>query len=141
MLLFFEKVNTVFSIAKIGEYILVPHIFHAKFVPQMSQNGLKWMIHFFGGITYLTKIMADKVTVFVYDCNVYSGIMQSHLRIFVQLYISFEKELCLVHVFAAVQHCYSEVHQHALYAVELVYIFDIIDCLNIADVDHVVCLR
>ena len=85
--------------------------------------------------------MADKVTVFVHDGNVYSRIMQSHLRIFVELHISVEKKLRLVHVQAAVQHCHSEVHQHASYAVELVYIFDIIDSLNVADVDHVVSLR
>ena len=89
---------------------------------------------------YLTVIMTHKVTVLVHDSNVYSRILQSHVRILVQLHVSPEEELGLLHVLTAVQHGHSEVHQHAFYVIKLVDVLHIIDRLHVADVDHVVGL-
>ena len=90
--------------------------------------------------SYLTIIMTHKVTVLVHDSNVYSRILQSHVRILVQLHVSTQEQLGLLHVLTAVQHGNGKFHQHAFYVTKLFDVLHIIYALNVADVDHVVGL-
>ena len=63
------------------------------------------------------------------------------MGIFVQLHVGLQEERGLLHVLAAVQHGPRELHQHLLYASELIDVLYMVEALLIADMDHLVSLR